>query len=367
MRILITRFPYESATGGYGGVETQTIDLVQHWVSLGHEVTFVGSDPVLLRALTPWAKTIACPGQAIVTAARVVASSWEQFTWPPRVLKIINEQHPDLVVMLSFNEKIWLTNQLAPTTPVWWIEHERVGRWLTHNPWRKRYLAASANAEVITVSPLQAQQFHQLGIRHTHVIPNGVALPPPRPPRQFTNRHPRLGIVGRLTTEKGVDLAIKCLLHLLMEWPQTTLDIIGTGREEHNLQELVEQLNLRPHVHWLGALPPDKIAEYYLEWDVLIAPARQLDTFGLVVAEGLSYGLPVVVSHQYGISGYLTDGEDAILINPTEQDLKQGIGKAYAHRQTLSVGAQQTAQRFTKEEMYRRYDTSLLYVQNQPA
>ena len=45
VRILFTRFPFESA---YGGAEVQTISLMKGLKAHGHEVSFVGSCPALI-------------------------------------------------------------------------------------------------------------------------------------------------------------------------------------------------------------------------------------------------------------------------------------------------------------------------------
>lgn len=56
------------------------------------------------------------------------------------------------------------------------------------------------------------------------------------------------------------------------------------------------------------------LAEAYASTDVLVLPSRTHDPFGLVVAEAMALGIPVIVTNACGIADYLTHGKDALIV-----------------------------------------------------
>jgi glycosyltransferase involved in cell wall biosynthesis len=94
--------------------------------------------------------------------------------------------------------------------------------------------------------------------------------------------------VGRLSYEKN----IKAFLDL--DLPGSRV-VCGTGPLEEGLRDAY------PNVHWLGVLPRRELAEVYAAADVLVFPSRN-ETFGLVMLEAMSCGVPVAA---YPVDGPL--------------------------------------------------------------
>lgn len=85
--------------------------------------------------------------------------------------------------------------------------------------------------------------------------------------------------VGRIAAEKNIE----AFLHL--DVPGSKV-VCGVGPIEAELRERY------PNVHWLGVLPRHQLAHVYAAADVLVFPSRS-ETFGLVMLEAMSSGLPV--------------------------------------------------------------------------
>ena len=229
--------------------------------------------------------------------------------------------------MLSLSEKLLLTEFAVKNgIKVFWIEHDRVGPWLTKNPWLSRLRTLSASAMTICVSELSRKIYIDLGWdpEKTVAIPNGIDVerflpPPPAPPPSLPAARVekvegglRLGCVCRLSHEKGVDVLIQAVSGL----PEVDLTIVGTGSDEGYLRKLIEQIHAsemldRERIRIISYI--DDLGEFYRSIDALVLPSRDNDPFGLVAAEAMACGTPVIVTDQCGIAGHLRDGQDAIV------------------------------------------------------
>lgn len=107
----------------------------------------------------------------------------------------------------------------------------------------------------------------------------------------------KLIYVGQLIIRKRVDLLIKALS--LTEMKNFTLEIVGTGSELHQLQEMSVKLGLDKHITFLGVLNNTEVSERVRGSDVLVLPSHW-DGWGAVVNEALMCGTPVICSNYCG-------------------------------------------------------------------
>lgn len=101
----------------------------------------------------------------------------------------------------------------------------------------------------------------------------GLALPPPveRPvPGEL-----RIGFVGRLVPERGLDQLILALTQTYGRW---RLDILGSGPDQESLERLVERHGLASRVRWLGGLRRDALDGFWAAIDCLVVPWRSAPT-----------------------------------------------------------------------------------------
>ncbi len=131
----------------------------------------------------------------------------------------------------------------------------------------------------------------------SRVIPNpfDARLFAPGPP---TAERPRdLVFLGRLVSEKGVDV----LLHALTRLPGVSLTIIGLGPEMTSLQELTKKLGLRERVNFVGAKRDAELVASLQQHKILVVPSRYDEPFGVVALEGIACGCVVVGSNGGGL------------------------------------------------------------------
>ena len=73
----------------------------------------------------------------------------------------------------------------------------------------------------------------------------------------------------------------------------------------------------RDHIHFTGWLTPAQLVEWYLAADVLAVPSWY-EPFGMVILEGMLYGLPIVAAAVGGPSEILEHGRTGILCPPKD-------------------------------------------------
>ncbi len=135
---------------------------------------------------------------------------------------------------------------------------------------------------------------------------NSTVIPNPYDARVFTRRassaqRDDLIFVGRLVSEKGVDLLLEALAQLREDQLHPRLTIAGAGPEQTRLQNRSRELGLENQVQFVGAKAPEELAELLNRHRVLVVPSRYDEPFGVVALEGIACGCAVVGSRGGGL------------------------------------------------------------------
>src|SRR4030095_1607319 len=105
---------------------------------------------------------------------------------------------------------------------------------------------------------------------------------------------PLLLTVRTLEARRGLDTLIAAMVGLVRRSPELRLLIGGAGSHRDALERQGGQLGLDKHVTFLGFAPDADLPRYYQAADVFVLPTRELEGFGLVTAEALACGTPVL-------------------------------------------------------------------------
>lgn len=110
---------------------------------------------------------------------------------------------------------------------------------------------------------------------------------------------------GNLIARKRMDLLIRAFHRAFEGRDDVELQIVGDGPDRDALQGLITGLGLDDRVQLLGALPRTELAALYRRSDVFALLSTH-ETFGVVWAEAMSAGLPVLASRAGGPEDFVT-------------------------------------------------------------
>lgn len=132
------------------------------------------------------------------------------------------------------------------------------------------------------------------------VIYNGVEIPPPsgdavaiRKALAVPEDEPLVFALQRLGPEKQVHVLLHALRHCIDRLGRGTLVIGGKGPEELRLRTLAVELGIEKQVRLVGYIPREVLPSYFAACDLFVFHSTY-ETFGIVVAQAMSYGRAVV-------------------------------------------------------------------------
>lgn len=180
-----------------------------------------------------------------------------------------------------------------------------------------------------------------------------------------------LTFVGRLCVEKGVLVILKALDILINQQGlhQLHLNIFGEGDYGYTkeLHSYISEKQLADFVTFYGKVPQDVLIAHYDRSDIMLIPSLWKEPFGLVVAEAMARGLPIITSNIGGPAEIITHEYDGLLLEPgDERLLAAAITRLLEHPdecQRFSQAARATVQqRFMVAENAKRVERHLQRV-----
>jgi glycosyltransferase involved in cell wall biosynthesis len=135
-------------------------------------------------------------------------------------------------------------------------------------------------------------------------------------PVTFSPRHrtrgrfgrPRAIYVGRVAQEKGLDK----LATLFRAWPEVELTIVGEGPYLQRMKSVL------PAARYTGKLTGDALSQEFADGDFFVFPS-ETDSFGNVVLQAMSSGLPVVVMEQLGAKQSVLPGVTGFVVRDVKE------------------------------------------------
>lgn len=127
-----------------------------------------------------------------------------------------------------------------------------------------------------------------------------------------------VGLVGRVCHQKGIDTFVAAAAATAKELPGTRFVVIGDAEDKNLLTRMntrISEAGLADHIHFAGHR--DDMADMLAALDLLAAPSRW-EGFGLMLAEAMAAGVPVIASNVGGIPDVL--GGAGLLLPPDDPD-----------------------------------------------
>ena len=201
---------------------------------------------------------------------------------------------------------------------------------------------------------------------HTPVIYNGI------PTTRFVSRAGRdnakkekdvvLLHVGRFAPEKNHLLLIEAFALALKEYPTMQLWLVGDGALRPAVERLVKEKGLDKMVLFIGVIP--NVADFLADCDLFVL-SSDWEGFGIVIAEAMAAGKPVIATAVGGVPELVEDGVTGILVPSRDpQALAQAILRLVKDpdlRQRMGKAAQERAlERFDIARTAREYEALYL-------
>ncbi len=271
MRILFSSYSFAP---NLGGIESVSSILAERFAVASHEVELI-TETEGGPANSGTYRITRCP--SLLKLLRLV--SWAD------VLFQNNISLPSLILALLLRKRVVVVHQTwlrSPSGTVGW--NNRIKRALL--PLVTNIAISEAVREHIGVpARIIANPYDEYIFRR---LPN-------------TARDKTLIFLGRLVSDKGVDLLLRALKRLSDERLTPDLTIIGTGPEEPGLRQIANQLGIERQVTFCGAKRGEELVELFNRHQILVVPSRWPEPFGIVALEGIACGCAVIGSQDGGL------------------------------------------------------------------
>lgn len=158
-----------------------------------------------------------------------------------------------------------------------------------------------------------------------HLVEHGIK-PCDVPPHAAMHSPVRLLTLSRITEKKRIDLSIRAVSIVRDLGLQASLIIAGEGSAglTRKLKDLVIKLDVADLVSFVGHVSGDSKARLLEGSDIFLLPSES-ENFALAVVEGLSYGLPCVVTAAVGTAKYVSQGAGRVIASPNAEVLARAI------------------------------------------
>ncbi len=239
-------------------------------------------------------------------------------------------------------EELQIPHVHTPHSLGWWKredmaslgEDDAEGNYRFEERIQREFVLYRSCDHVIATTEHQAQIIedeYDLPAGHISMIPPGIdeARFTAVTPSRLKEVRARLGmsvrdvyVVGRAASNKGYDLIIDALPHLLKMQPEARL-VLAAGSNSKEDKALVDTWKAQAQAHgvadridWRGYVADEDLADYYRAPGVFALPSRY-EPFGMTAVEAMACGTPTVLTTRGGLFEQITFGEHALVADPT--------------------------------------------------
>ena len=191
------------------------------------------------------------------------------------------------------------------------------------------------SSAIVVVSRWMRDLLIEMGCRKSklHVIPCGAPVDEFMPSDKVMDQPCNFITVSSFTPMKGTLYTIKAFSLCAKRCENTTLTMIGDGKEYKKAKELVRKLRLINKISLIGSQSIETVYEYLKKSCVFLqhsitTPLGHKEGWGVSIAEAAATGLPIVSTDHGGISDHVVNGKTGFLV-------QEGDWKAMAKKMIL--------------------------------
>jgi glycosyltransferase involved in cell wall biosynthesis len=130
--------------------------------------------------------------------------------------------------------------------------------------------------------------------------------------------HPVFLFVGHVIPRKGLSILLQaCATLQTRGYERFTLQVVGNGAQQPELETFCQAHQLIDRVQWAGRVAYDQIGTYFDRADVFVLPTLE-DTWGVVTLEAMLLGKPILCSTGAGTAELVVPGENGYVFAPDD-------------------------------------------------
>jgi glycosyltransferase involved in cell wall biosynthesis len=358
--LTILSLQYHCYPDDVGGAWGLTYEVNKRLVALGHQVHLITCKPV---ETLPNNETIdgiyfnrisVIESKGFITLWRAVQKRINHILKSGEI-DIIHIHNPLIGFMAILHPQLWKIPKVCHFHSSWYDEEKinQVGTKTLKIPWKLKiklqlirlieWVGYAASRTILFLSDYSKKRFlkyYPFNKAKLSIIPGGVDIEEFKPPdsREEINsirkelkvfeEIPLLLTARRLEQRMGLENLINAVGIIHSRNPDLKFQVIITGKGslKNQLKRLILEQKVSHYVQLAGLVPRKKLPLYFRCADLFILPTLAIEGFGLVTAEALASGLPVMGTPIGATEEILKQVDEKLLFRDTSpQALAEGI------------------------------------------
>lgn len=232
----------------------------------------------------------------------------------------------------------------------WWLESSVAPRVYRHTSY-------------VTVSDSTRRELIDLGVDgdRIEVIHNGTEARPLGDTARAAT--PSIVVVGRLVPQKRVEFALHAVAELFGEFPDLTLDVVGSGWWLPELEKRARDLGVEKHVVFHGHVSEAEKHRLMASAWIHAFPSLK-EGWGLVVVEAGIHGTPTVAFREAGgPTDSIVAGRTGLLVDGGPDEFTAAVRQLLLDddlRSAMSCNVSTWVRRFHWDETVERWEAKVL-------
>ena len=200
-------------------------------------------------------------------------------------------------------------------------------------------------------------KYHKEIMNKTHIIPNGIDdfwlnNKPEMTSGVSDSKSLRLIYAGRIDKNKNIPTTQKAMDILRKKGYDVTLTVVGRVEDKSEFEEITKDL----FTTYIPNQKKEDLIKLYREHDIFVMPSFT-ESFGLVYAEAMSQGLPVVYSAGQGFDEQFENGKVGCSVDShSPESVASGIERVLNNYSSIRAKLTECASKFKWSEIALEYD-----------
>lgn len=304
----------------YGGVEKYVLELSKQLVDQGNDVTVVCADePCAELCAVQGVNTIRLPYLAKIANTNITT----------RLFTTLMRQNFDVIhthIPTPWSADISALVSLLKRKPLVVTYHNDLtgqgigGMIVRLYNYTFLHLVLLCARRILITQPKYLEYSRHLKLHKKKLItlPVGVTMPQAiGAARRKTDHIAFVSVLDKYHKYKGLDVLLNAMVEVKDSRPNVRLSVGGGGELIPRYEQLARTLGVSDSVKFLGYLRDDELAELYSSSSVFVLPSlNNLEGFGIVALEALSYATPVITTYFAGSAEFITKNKAGLIVPP---------------------------------------------------